>query len=264
MALRIGTQETVRVFLGDRPVIRLMYNEFQVWPAGHPEFGKSIILFAYRDAEPMPYDLAAINILTEYGFTVTAIHHTEILGMDYKSVGWLIIGAPGDRDEAVFGQDYIDALEVNVMTLCRNTAINVLGMASDGMAIGANTFRVENVKHAIRLRDYYLGQKVTIGTAVVNQEISNLTPGHTLILSNDHSPAAAGVVARDTGEFRRVFWGYYRFDEIQVAGVDLFREIMVMIYKLRSPEIMGVSWTGAMDDSELPLLSPVIKNVLKE
>lgn len=176
------------------------------------------IVYSQRNATAAAYDTALRDFLTARGHTVEVVIGT-LAAVEWSGVALLIIGAPGTNYTQHVDMAVLDSYDVNIVTLCRNTARLAFLMCDGTVAatIVNQTRRVSEEDDSRAIFSY-----LSFTSASINV-LTLLTPGTTLAYqTNVTTSVQAGVATRQRDQYARVFWGYHRLDLHSDALKTLF------------------------------------------
>lgn len=189
---------------------------------------------AYNQRATGTYNDSIVSWLESQGYIVDIIEDGDVISLDYSNYNLLIIGAPGTSFTAHPGGSAIGSLPVDIISMCRWTsrenALN-LGVGSGSQSV--NTFTVVDQTHPImQALGWTNGQSFAQGSTATTHAIWNFLSGTTHIMHNGDS-TRAGLAERIDSGYKRMHWGYHRFD---VGAANMFNLWEATINYILAPQ----------------------------
>ena len=185
------------------------------------------VVYQQRHSPTESYDTAIINLLENNGVAVEVIIN-DVSNYDFSDVDLLICGAPGTDFLANPSSNFISSLDIPIISLCRRTSRETLGMADNSGIPSLSFFRVVDNTHPVMQALGWESGSYTIGGYVGSHRISTLTPGTNLIMDNGETDMA-GLAERIENDKSKIHFGYHRFDVGNDNLFNLFRQTLIYL-----------------------------------
>lgn len=176
------------------------------------------VLFAQRSSTLQTYDQALIDFLESKGCTVTATF--DAIGtFDLANFDLLIIGAPGTGYTAHPEASVISAAALPIVSMCRHTSRNALGMGSN-----SSGFNMDSMNREVDVANDPRATEASVSLPLQSAQGVNASSATIIYSSNDATyPAVAERIETIGGEdYSRLHWAYYEFPDATQQAEDLF------------------------------------------
>lgn len=182
---------------------------------------KNRIVYAQRNSAPASYDTALIADFEARGWTVTVFADNTEVPLDpayYDDVLLLVIGAFGTGSAPHPSGPFLAGLPVDILCLCRYTAIYHLALASYGTIPSITGFYRRATTDP---RASFASVSMSDATS---QCLYTFKTGVKHVYYASYSTSYAGIATLDrTNGYETVYWGYHNIQSLSGDALTLWR-----------------------------------------
>lgn len=181
------------------------------------------LVYARRFSTLQSYEIPLINYLQSLPLVeqLVVLGEGDLSSFVFSQTDTLIVGPPGTDYTEHPEASLIESLELNILSFCRYTSRETLGMGTNSAGANQSNMTVLNPTHPTMLSlGWTDNQTISMGSSVNNQRVYSLTSGTNLIM-RDGSTGYAGFAERIENGFFRRHLGYYRSDVATTQWFDL-------------------------------------------